>query len=168
MCIAITNTLEHDSLVSHNMLLENIIQVTGIPVIVTDQNGNIIYENQFAQTLLEREFADENASKLTDSIIKNISLIQKIHTDNICRRVHTQFTNRSCIYNVQTSISDFMPPTYISIINETSDAWDFVYLNSILSEREIEIVGLIAQGFNNSDIGIYTYRVVDEILFIKT
>jgi len=165
MCIAITNVLEHDALTQKNMLLENIIQVTGIPAIVTTETGDVIYENQFAHALLERELNSDSKSSILGSIIKNIALIRETHEPNFCRRVHTQFTDHSGIYNVQTATSDFLPPTYISVINKNSDAPDFNYLDYILSEREIEIVTLIAQGFNNTDISQLLHISINTIKY---
>jgi DNA-binding NarL/FixJ family response regulator len=68
-------------------------------------------------------------------------------------------------YVVKTTIADFYPVTYISIISEPDEKLDFSFLNGLLTEREINILTLIAQGYNNSDIASELYISINTVKY---
>lgn len=165
MCTALTNALEHDILVNQKKLLENIIQVTGIPVVVTNQEGKILYENQYAHIILERDLIGKQQSNVVQAVLQNIHTLRSEHLRQISQPVEASFVLEKLHYVVETTVGDFYPPTYITTIQETNEDLDFSFLNHILTDREINILTLIAQGYNNADIACTLYISVNTVKY---
>lgn len=165
MCTALTNTLERDILVSQKKLLENIIQVTGIPVLVTTPAGEILYENQYAHIILERDLLGNSQSRVLEIVKKNIDLLNANNIRQVSQPTEASFLLEKLNYIIKTTVADFYPLTYISTISETEEQFDFTFLQNVLTEREIHILTLIAQGCNNADIASALYISVNTVKY---
>lgn len=164
-CIALNKATEVANLKKQNRLLENIILLMGVPVIVTDRNGQITYRNQYAHSLIERELLDKEKSALLTAVRENTERLLEGHTESCETLVTVHLLSDSFDYYVKTVLSDSSLPLFVSTFSETTVGIDLTPLKDELSEQEIAIAQRIAEGKSNQEIAKELYISVNTVKY---
>lgn len=162
-CIAVGNVLEFDSLRKENNILESIVSVLGIPVIATDKNGKTLYINQHVSQLAKKAYSEQVYGQITDIIKENTGKITE--QQQKLRQIETVTVLDGKSVTVRTTLADLSPRVYISTITDKEKQMDFSFLKGILSEKEIEIVSLVARGYANTAIADTVHISVNTVKY---
>ena len=152
LCIALSKELEKEVLLRKTAMLESIIHITGIPVIITDLSHKLLYKNQHAHIILERERLSGNRGHILDAIKENVQAIQARNISRITSEVTTYYLDDAYRFTLQTVIADSAPTTLITTISTAGEEQDFNYLKDLLTRQEINIMKQVAAGYNNTEI----------------
>ena len=133
-------------------MLESIIQITGIPVIITDMSHKLLYKNQHAHIILERERLSGNRGHILDAIKENAETLRAGNLSRVTSQVTTYYLDDAYRFTLQTVIADSDPTTLITTISTEGEEQDFNYLKDFLTSQEINIMKQVAAGYNNTEI----------------
>lgn len=153
--VAVGHALKHAELHERAILAEAAIGVVGPAVLLSDEEGTIRFANERAQEFLSRTgFASELGVQIRKGLQENLK-----EMETFSRRMATKAidlpgrteSGHNCLM-LRSMRVPYYPRRTVAFLYTFNRAADFNHLGSLLSNREIEVLELIAQGRHNTEI----------------
>ncbi|MBQ9030501.1 MAG: AMP-binding protein [Parasporobacterium sp.] len=152
LCIALSKELERETLIRKTRLLEGIVQVSGIAVVITDPENHLLYKNQHAHIILEREKLSGRTGTILDTIAAHTKKLLSEGRSSITSQVTTYFLDDPQSYVLKTSLIEDSPRALITVISGDDTEMSFDFLEDLLTGQEINVITQVALGLNNAEI----------------
>ena len=155
VCLALRQALKHAEVCERSASAEAALQAMGAAVVLSDEQGTIKFTNVRAQKLLERVSIDlPYQSLILNGLHDNLMELEDSGKRVATRAISlpTQiFSGQGCLVlrSVRTCSPERRVATFLYTLEQTPD---FHHLSSLLSDREMEVLELLARGFQNKEI----------------
>lgn len=155
MCLLTRNALQHTKVRDRSALAEAVLDATGTAVIVTDGEGRVKFANARAHKLIKDAQLDPLLlnrihNGLRDNLLEIETLGKRVATRDVRFPDRTE-PGHSCLILRSARVSCAQGPV-ATFFYAQEEIPSFQHLASLLSHREIEVLELVARGFQNKEI----------------
>jgi len=154
VCLALRQALRYREACERSSLAESALQAMGAAVVLSDDEGRIKFTNARAQKMLERASIDLACqSVILDGLHDNLTQLgesgKRVATRAIVLPRQVLGSDSSLVLRSVRTSSERQVATFLYTLEQ---APNFQHLSTVLSSREIEVLELLARGFQNKEI----------------
>ncbi len=152
--VALHHSLEVDRMRAQQRVAESVLEVAGNAVILTDLHGKLEFANSEAIRLFEKCSSDEMLARcVRDGLEENLRDVrERVNQTTRSVRLPAKSLSRHAYLSIRSVQLPVEENLAASFFYAPGGLPDFQHLAPVLTQREIQVLELVAQGFDNGEI----------------